>query len=316
MMTIHETMKTSTPRFSGLTVLLSLLLAVATGVGAERAPGAASDATATDTTFFDGNPNDTRNLKPWDHIQVGGDNFTVSARPDGAEEPGAVRAVPDPLGKQGWVYELTVTAESTFAAKSATADRVDLWNNTKRFMGSEGQETWEHFQFMFPANRYHPAPGNWNWLVQHHNDSGYKRFVKSGQIVWEYPELVWGVNTAAKLPDGKVATAFFMRVWGGDDTKPGTPTIVYTGEALRYDHWYDVLVRVVWSTDAKTGFVAWWMDGKKIYEAPHPTLWTRPDGTKDHVNFEFSNYRKHDTTTSTVYFGRVKLGSSRRAVEF
>jgi Polysaccharide lyase len=315
-MMARETMSILEPCRSRPTVFLSLLLAVIVATGAESTQVAAIDVKAADTVFFDGNPNATRNLKPWDHIQVGGDNFPVSARPDGTEKPGTVRAVPDPLGQQGWVYELTVTTEANFAAKSATADRVDLWNNTRRFMGGEGQETWEHFQFMFPANRYHPAPGNWNWLVQHHNDSGYKRFVQSGRIVWEYPELVWGVNTEARLPNGKVAAAFFMRIWGGDDTAPGKPTTVYTGEALRYDHWYDLLAHVIWSTDAKTGLVAWWVDGKPIYEAHHATLWTRPDGTRDHVNFEYSNYRRHDTTTSTVYFGRAKLGSSRRAVEY
>ena len=162
--------------FTVFTLFLPLLCAVVTAAETNRAPAAAANGTSADVVFFDGNPSAARNLKPWDHIQVGGENFTVSARPDGAEKPGAVRAVPDPLNEQGWVYELTTTATAAFAAKGAAADRVDLWNNAKHFMGSEGQETWEHFRFMFPVSRYHPSPGNWNWLVQHHNDSGYSDY--------------------------------------------------------------------------------------------------------------------------------------------
>ena len=280
---------------------------------ATGAPSHSSD----DRSLFVGDPNLTNDLTPWDHIQIGGSKENVSEKRNGSGGAGSVSVVPDPLGSEGKVYKLTVAPTSGFAALSAAADRVDLWNNARPYMGQAGQETWEHFRILFRSNgdSYKPAPGNWNWLVQHHNDNGYQPFLNRGDIRPERPELAWGVDTRSKLPGGRQGEQLFMVIRGGDDRHSDElESWVYPDSALRYDHWYDMLVHIIWSD--QRGAVEWWLDGRLICSQQTATLWRRPNGATDHVNFEFSNYRVHAAWSSTVYFSKVKIGSSREAVSF
>lgn len=279
---------------------------------------ARSPALSSGEPFFVGDPNATGDLTPWERIQVGKADYKVSEHPHGLTESGSVSIAPDPLGKQGRVYKLTVTPDANFAASSAKSDRVDLWNEPKPYLGQEGQETWEHFQILFSSGgeSYKPAPGNWNWLVQHHNDPRYKSFITAGSIERELPELAWGVDTKHSLPNGVQADHLFVVIRGGDDLHPPTETRVPADTPLVYDQWNDMLVHVIWSHDPQKGMVEWWLNGKSLYSQHIADLWLRPDGTTDHVNFEYSNYRVHAAWISTVYFSRVKLGASREAVAF
>ncbi|MGA3025693.1 MAG: heparin lyase I family protein [Bryobacteraceae bacterium] len=273
---------------------------------------------AAGATHFEGDANRRGNLAPWDHFKIGETDYRVSDHPSGLRAEGSVTIVPDPLGSGNNVYKLTVTASSNFAASSARSDRVDLWNNLRPYLGQEGEENWEHFQVLFPSagDAYQPAPGMWNWVAQHHNDQNYKRFIASGEIKQELPELCWGVDSKAKLPTGETATELFMAIRGGDDLNQPKQTIVHTDAPLLYDHWYDMLVHVRWSHDPSRGLVEWWLDGQLIYSQPIADLWLRPDGTTDHVNFELSNYRIHAEWDSTIYYGRVKLGTTRESVSY
>jgi hypothetical protein len=270
--------------------------------------------------YFVGDPNLSGNLFPWEHIQVGETAYKVADHPEGMTAGGSVSVVSDPLGAEGRVYKLTVSASTTYQASSATSDRVDLWNNPRPYMGQEGQENWEHFRILFLSrgDAYSPAPGNWNWIAQHHNDPRYKPFIQSGAIQAERPELAWGIDTKGNLPNGERATALFMVIRGGDDRNQGkeTETRIHANSPLQYDHWYDFLVHVIWSHDPRKGLVEWLLDGNTIFVSHIANLWQRPDGSTDHVNFEFSNYRVHATWYSTIYFSRVKIGASREAVSF
>jgi hypothetical protein len=281
-----------------------------------NAPRAATPSQSSDVLFV-GDPNVTKNLAPWDHIQIGGKNLRAaeaSARPD---DPGTVTVVPDPLGVQGNVYQLKVTNLAGFKAGSAASDRVDLWNEAKPYIGMEGQECWEHFRMMFRStgDAYRPTIGEWNWVAQHHNDDGYIPFQKAGVIPPERSELVWGIDTRSAAANGGQNTQLFMVIRGGDD-RTDAEKRVYVGEDLRYDHWYDLLVHVVWSHNAQRGMVEWWLDGKLLFSDHIADLWQRPDGKIDHVNFEFSNYRIHADWPSSVYYSKVKLGLTRESVSF
>ena len=279
----------------------------------------AGQADSKGSDHFVADPDANGDLSPWDHIQVGGTAYNVADHSKGFNDAGgSISIVTDPLSREGKVYKLMVTPSSNFASSVAPADRVDLWNNARSYTGTEGQETWEHFRVMFPSaqDSYKAAPGNWNWIVQHHNDSKYKAFVDSGAIQPERPELAIGIDTGAKLRNGKQAPELFMDIRGGDDKHQGPDTKVYAGAPLLYDHWYDMLIHLIWSHDQKKGLVEWWLDGNSLYSQHVANLWQRPDGTIDHVNFEFSNYRVHANWNSTVYFSKVKIGPRRDDVSF
>ncbi len=268
--------------------------------------------------YFVGDPNRTGDLTPWDRIKVGETDYKVSDHPSGIDGSGSVSLGADPLGKQGRVYRLTTTPTSNFAASSAKSDRVDLWNEPKPYLGQDGQEDWEHFQFLLSSlgDSYKPAPGNWNWLVQHHNDPRYKTFVSIRAIERELPEIAWGVDTRPSLSSGVQGAHLFMVIRGGDDLHQPAETRVHANTPLLYDQWNDMLVHVIWSPDPQKGMVEWWLNGNSVYSGHVANLWLRPDGTTDHVNFEYSNYRAHAVWPSTIYFSGVKLAASREAVAF
>src|SRR5579859_302235 len=247
-------------------VALLCLSVVVRGPNWRRATGASLHG-ASGKLYFVGDPNATDDLSPWERIQMGDIASYVSDTPKGLSPGGSVSIVSDPLATQEKVYKLTVTPSADFAAYSAKADFVALWNNADPYMGQEGQETWEHFRVLFRSagESYKPAPGMWNWVVEHHNDSKYIPFLRSGAIVSERPELAWGVSTTAKLPSGKIGEELFMVVRGGDDRhSEQLESEVYADSPLLYDHWYDMLVHVIWSHQAQRGLVEWWLDGKLV----------------------------------------------------
>ena len=283
-------------------------------------PAGAPTGTSNGSVAFDADPNATSSVLPWEYFNPGSGNIVAAATPNGASSGGIVRVTEDPLDEQGKVYQETVTP-TAHASDSPGSDSVYLWNNDRPDFGHSGQENWEHFRVMFPAGAYRATPGEWNWLGEHHNDPGYKAFVSAGRITSEFPELCWGVETKRQLANGTVGPQIFMRIWAGQDNtsenpKQSPPLYVYTKVPLLANHWYDFLVRVVWSPDPNVGVVEWWLDGNLVFSQHHATLWQRPDGSVDVVNFELNNYRVHANWDSTVFYSRTKLGATRTSVGF
>jgi hypothetical protein len=164
---------------------------------------------------------------------------------------------------------------------------------------------------MFPAGAYRPTSGEWNWLHEAHNDTGYLRFYRAGEIPEEYPELAMGVGNWAGSPP-----VLFLRVWGGKDTSVGSATYVYNHARLKYNHWYDVLLHARWSPDPSVGFMEWWLDGKRLFSRHVADLWQRPDGSYDHLSFELNNYRLHANWNSTVYYSKTRIGPTQASTGF
>ncbi|MDP9226829.1 MAG: hypothetical protein M3P18_23900, partial [Actinomycetota bacterium] len=109
------------------------------------------------------------------------------------------------------------------------------------------------------------------------------------------------------------------RIRGGQDARGSdnyAGSDVFARGRLRLNHWYDVLLQIVWSPDPQVGQFAWWLDGGRVASIHRPTLWQRPDGSFDHTNIELNNYRQHASWNATVYYGKIKVGSSRSSVQF
>jgi hypothetical protein len=288
-------------------IMLSAALAIAAPFPA--AMSGAVQSPAASAAYFVADPNVTRNLTPWQYFDTGR-TFPVSAFPDGATSPGVVRVTNDPLGQQGLVYQETVTPTSRWPGGALRGDWTYLFNDqSAAYYGRNGQENWVHFRVMLPGGgAYVPTVGEWNWLHESHNDSKFLNFAG----VSELPELAIGVANYAGAP----YPMLFMRILGGQDLNPPPPTYVFDGSALRYDHWYDMVLHVIWSPDPSTGLVEWWMDGKLMYSHHVADLWQRPDGSYDQTEFELNNYRLHADWNSTVYYSKVAIGPTQASVDF
>jgi chitodextrinase len=277
----------------------------------------AAPATAppTGADFF-ADPNLTGSLLPWDRFDPGNASSTngilVANQPNGATSPGIVAVTNDPLGQQGKVYQETVTPTAQ-ASVASGSDSTYLWNGTRSYFGNNGQSNWIHFRMMLPTG-YQPTVGEWNFFNEYHNDTNYLKFYNAGQISWEYPELgLLVTNYSGDVPH------LLYRVRGGQDCNScnmSVGTDVRDASPLLLNHWYDVVLHVVWSPDPTVGQFEWWLDGRLVGSIHRGTLWQRPDGTYDHANFEFNNYRQHSSWNATVYYGKVSIGSTEASVGF
>lgn len=173
--------------------------------------------------------------------------------------------------------------------------------------GTSGRTVWQHFSVFFPL-RFRATLGDWNWFTEWHNDEGYKRFVSSGQIRSEFPNLCWTIRNSRGV--GRLA----MRIIGGTSRAPRTIWVM--GPLLKRNHWYDFLVRTTWSPNQREGFVQWWLDGKRMYSKHAATLYTRPDGSVSSVYFMHDYYRLHASWTAKILFDGTHLGGARKSVQY
>jgi hypothetical protein len=173
--------------------------------------------------------------------------------------------------------------------------------------GVSDRTVWQHFSIFFPP-RFRATLGDWNWFTEWHNDEGYRPFVSSGQIRWEFPNLCWTIRNSQGV--GRLA----MRIMGGASRSPQTTWAM--GPRLKRNHWYDFLVRTSWSPDPREGFVQWWLDGKRMFSRHAPTLYTRPDGSVSSVYFMQDYYRLHARWTAKIFLDGTRLGSTRESVRY
>jgi Polysaccharide lyase len=269
---------------------------------------------STGSPDFSADPNVTGSLAPWDKFDPGNaastDGIWVSSQPSGLSTPGLVGIANDPLGLQGKVYQETVTPTSQ-ASTASGSDSTYLFNHGKSYLGNDGQDNWVHFRMMLPAG-YQPTPGEWNIFNEFHNNSDFISYYNSGSIGWEYPEIaLYVTNYTGDVPH------LMYRVRGGiDGASNFDGSDVLVPAQLQLNHWYDIMLHIVWSPTSTTGLFEWWLDGTKIASLHRPTLWQRPDGSTDQVELELNNYRQHTTYNSTVYYSKLKTGPSQASVGF
>lgn len=188
---------------------------------------------------------------------------------------------------------------------NSQSDGAAFWTDLADY-GTSGHSIWQHFSVLFMPN-FKPTAGEWNWFAEWHNDPGYQPFVGHG-ITWELPNLCWSVV------DRNGPSRVSMRIMGGQSAAPQTKWVY--GPELRTGHWYDFVVRSVWSEDPKAGRVTWWLDGRKLYDGAFPTLYTRPDGSVSRVYFIEDYYRLHADWTSSVAFDGTVIGPTRGSVRY
>jgi hypothetical protein len=181
------------------------------------------------------------------------------------------------------------------------------FNQTFAPYGTNGQSVWQHFSVRFRRG-FRATPGEWNYMVEWHNDDGYTKFP---QVQNEYSNLSWMVRAYPRVTG---PPRIGMRIIGGQSTAPRTVRV--NGPILRTGHWYDFLVQTVWSPDPDKGYVEWWLDGKRLYSHHVATLYTRPDGSVSVVEFYEINYRLHASWDSTIYYDGTRLGPTRASVRY
>jgi hypothetical protein len=237
-------------------------------------------------------------LRPWEHVW-----------PD----PSCIRRVTSPAS--GGVLGVSVGSTFPTTRQDGQSEKCELWLESHQdgahalrgaVFGQAGSETWDTFVLCAPK-AFAASPGEWNWFLQWHNDSGYYRFSIPGG--WEEVNLAIGLRHRAGRLD-----RWFLRTYGGADTAPGHGTTRYEmrGPTLSRNRWITFVQHVVWSPDPTVGLVEWWVGGRRVGSRHTPTLYTRQDGSASYVNYQLGYYRFSPPSLglrdATVYLKGVRIG--------
>ena len=268
-------------------VFLALMLGSVAGASAGQEPTGVTKGRA---PYFVGNFN-TCDFSQWQGLQGPRAAFKIVQRPK-VEGPCAAAITVGPWALNGLLNP---------QADGAT------WYQKPTSYGTNGHAVWQHFSVRF-GRGFRATRGEWNFIADWHNDTDWQKFP---QIEFEYSNLCWLVRTHPRVTG---PPRIGMRVIGGLATAPRTVHV--NGPRLRTGHWYDFLVRTVWSPDPKKGYVEWWLDGKRLYSHHVATLYTRPDGTVSTAYFLEVHYRLHASWESTIYYDGTRLGPTRASVRY
>ncbi len=208
----------------------------------------------------------------------------------------------------------TFGSGSAYAAKAVTGDDPDSSNsgdasyvemNSFEHPWQNDGVAWHRIEVLFPSGTNPSYPGTftpsprsvgWNMFMEWHEQGACPASSYAG---------VWN--------NGNGTARLLLRLAGGD---PADPTLKWIEDAdlLIYDHWYEVLVKMDWSSDPNVGHVEWWVDGKQKFSAHFPTLYKEANGCLPGVLFETGHYRKTATWTDTLYWDGVRVGPTRNSV--
>jgi hypothetical protein len=161
-----------------------------------------------------------------------------------------------------------------------------------------GQDTWYHVRLRFPSD-YVPTSGDWNWLVEWHNDN----------LTSSYGAKSFALGLISDTSGAHL----WLRPAGGSSTSPSYDSIIVPDQIQR-NHWYDLTFHMIWHTSSSIGRYEFWIDGTPIASIHFPTLFTNPDGTSSYNTFDLQNYHSKATWTSEVDYDNVAIGPTRTSV--
>lgn len=192
----------------------------------------------------------------------------------------------------GQMTALWLTAANSYSGWDATLGKA-----------VDGVDRWYHQQFRLPAGAYAPTPGEWNWLVEWHDDGHTSSYGAC-------------CSTAIGIfNDSFLQKALILRLAGGDSSSPAYDHgCKLPPNSLLHDHWYDSLEHIYWSTSSTVGKAEWWLDGSLICSTNFPTLFHNPDGTISYNTFGIYNYHAYSDLDSRVDFDNVAIGATRASV--
>jgi hypothetical protein len=245
-------------------------------------------------------------LSPWEH-----------AWPDAS-----CSQVTTASGQGAHAARLSVGPSYPRTRGDANSEKCELWLeshqdsghslNGKAF-GYSGSETWDRHLIYLPTN-FVASPGEWNWFLQWHNDSGYYDFTIPGG--WEEVNLAIGIYHYSGQPD-----RWFLRTYGGKSSAPGHGSTKFEalGPAVQLGRWIEFVQHVVWSPDPSQGLVESWVNGQLIASRHTPTLYVRPDGSVSYVNYQLGYYRYNPPSlglpNASILVDAAKVGPTRDSVK-
>jgi len=241
--------------------------------------------------YFVGNF-DTGNLSQWPKL----DDAQLSRTPPG------VQVVPSPVFGSSFAAKV-VALDSPDSSTSGDASFVEEDTYDGLSWQMQG-DVWHRFQVLLPSG------SNPNFSGSFTVNPGWDMFLE-----WHNPPCPsgcsggYGSSYVGVYRDNHLA----LQVAGGSGASP-TLLMAKDSNPLLYDHWYDILVRFVYSDDPHAGWYEWWVDGELISSGYTPTVYRLPDGQIHGNRLSAGHYRRTVAYQDTVYLDGVIVGPTRSSV--
>lgn len=245
------------------------------------------------------------------------DTGNLSQWPDLSNANGA-KVVTSPIfGTAGYSLKCTTTNAPD---SSVGGDACYVQRGTNDPWQQEGTEAWYRFKLLLPSGNDARYPGSWS----PQGGSGWNMFAE-----WHEPG---GYGYSPYFGAWAGGTCLMMRwvpgnngnwLYAKDVDGAGNPI------PIQKDHWYDMLIHVVWSSSNSRGRVEWWLDGRQAYPTangkdaygnPLPATFqtmhpSKTDPSRGASPFwQVGHYRGTATWTDTTYMDGVVVGPTRLSV--
>jgi hypothetical protein len=203
------------------------------------------------------------------------------------------KIITSPVRQGRYAAEWTVYPGDSDVFGSQSWERAELSLPQKESDGYEGDEVWYAYSVYYPSSTPHSGGG----LQFHPTGTG-----GPGQVGMKtyWPQLQWVVFGHPKADGGYLDPK--------SPTRQVTLTVVPT---LQIDRWYDVVLHVRWSKNAKVGFTETFVDGVRATPLVHSsTLF----GVNDGVYLKFGIYRAPQPFRESIIADGFRRATSYAAV--
>jgi hypothetical protein len=267
--------------------------------------------TTAEDPYFNGDLS-TGDLSQWQ------DTFgmNLSATPPG------VSVVATPAG-----YAAKVLVDPSVTGGSSSGPSTTMWegNGTNTFKlpwQQSGSDTWFHARYLFPNGTDSSYPGeftpmpqagwgaDWDVLMEWHSapGAGYSTYIG-----------IWNGSSAPYLllrTVGQGGWYSFIETDQAQTKACSSAQPCGTPQPMKYNHWYDIVVHVKYSTDPTVGHIQWYLDGRLLVDDYLSTLNAATDGSVPGVAFENGLYRNSggSSQVDTTYIQGIKVGPTRVSV--
>jgi len=210
-----------------------------------------------------------------------------------------VSVVPGPPGAPSRFIGRAVTTNGPDSSTGGDASYLET-NSFGLPWENDGADAWFHIQVLLPSGHDLAYPGT---FTPNPTSSGWNMFMEWHVSPGDGPASPY----VGLWNDGNGTARLLLRLAGGN---PHAAKMVWIKDpvAVRYDHWYDIAVRMKWSPDPNVGYVEWWVDGTQKFAGSFPTLYRRPNGSASSVLLDVGHYRGTQPWIDTVYFDGVRVG--------
>lgn len=280
-------------RFLSIVALVALAMIPNLATGA-TSRAATSTSASTKSPYFVGDF-ETGDLSQWpDLFDATNGRVTVVSSPV------------TPFGKSRYSAKVVTTNAPDSSVSGDASTVAGAYGNRWERLGSD---TWYRTQLLLPSGTNPAYPGKFT-INASHGQRGWNMFME-----WHNPpctDCPGNYNSSyVGVASGRPRLAF--RVSGGNALRPSYRTSI-SKHPLRYDHWYDVVVRFVYSAKRTLGRYEVWVDRKRLFAGRAPTVYRMPDGRVRGNRFQVGHYRGTTDWTDTVYVDGVRVGPTRASV--